>query len=65
MGESVLGMLKRKYGQEQDYIKETMANGVKDWPEYQRLVGRYAALDLAIGELEKVERTLMEGDFDE
>lgn len=65
MGESVFGVLKRKYEQEQEYIKTNMANGVKDWPEYQKLVGRYAGLDLALSELEKIERNLMESDFDD
>lgn len=64
MADSIIGVLKKKYTEEQNQIQLDMARGAKDWPEYQKMVGRFQALDLAVGELERLERSLMEGDYE-
>lgn len=61
MDDTVIALLKRKIAEHQEELKTFLVNGrAEDMTAYARLVGRNEALDLIGGELEDLEKRLIE-----
>ena len=66
MGESILGTLRRQFEDDIERMKDNMTTGgAKDWAEYRQQVGTIRGIDRCLERVKSLEKTLMEGDYDD